>query len=66
MDVKMSDHDRWFITTDGSFSLGGTLTGLHYHQKLNLLFITSKSNGILVYDITSSTPLKSTNAAGKT
>lgn len=61
---KMSDHDQWCIATDGSFSVGEkSLSGLEYHQKLNLLLITSEESGIHVYDTTSSTLLKKTNAS---
>ena len=60
----MSDQDQWCIATDGSFSVGEKgLCSLEYHQKLNLLLITSEESGIHVYDTTSSTLLKKTNAS---
>lgn len=62
----MSDQDQWCIATDESFSVGEkALSGLEYHQKLNILLVTSEDSGILIYDSTSSTLLKKTDAAGR-
>lgn len=63
-EAVMSDHGQWCVSTDGSYYAGERLTGLEYHQKLNLLFVTSKQSGVLVYDSTSSTLLKTSKISG--
>lgn len=61
----MAKPEKWCVTTDGSFYAGDKLNGLEYHQKLNLLFVTSQEFGVLVYDTTSSTLLKKAGVSGR-
>lgn len=65
---KMSERDQWFINADGAVNIDENIRirSLSYFQKLNILAVTTESNGLLVYDALSWTLIKKSDIAGKT
>jgi len=63
-DEKMNDHEQWCISADGSIPISEHLSGLDYHPKLNVLLVTSRESGLMVFDTTSSSLIKKTSLTG--